>query len=108
MTSMPASRSDADTTLAPRSCPSRPGLATRTRIGLDGLSVASAAAGMGAGMLCRPASRNKFLAEGGDVHDGAAVAAAVAPERIDQHRRHPHRARAHHVYRIDVTDVIRL
>src|SRR4051812_8054029 len=34
MTSMPASRSAAATTLAPRSWPSRPGLATRTRIGL--------------------------------------------------------------------------
>src|SRR5690349_19295702 len=33
MTSMPASRRAAATTLAPRSCPSRPGLATRTRIG---------------------------------------------------------------------------
>src|SRR3954454_9706524 len=34
MTSIPASRSAAATTLAPRSWPSRPGLATRTRIGL--------------------------------------------------------------------------
>src|SRR3979409_758812 len=33
MTSMPASRSAAATTLAPRSWPSRPGLATRTRMG---------------------------------------------------------------------------
>src|SRR6185369_15717064 len=33
MTSMPASRSAAATTLAPRSCPSRPGLATSTRMG---------------------------------------------------------------------------
>src|ERR687886_804420 len=33
MTSIPASRSAAATTLAPRSWPSRPGLATRTRIG---------------------------------------------------------------------------
>src|SRR5262245_18414786 len=32
MTSMPASLSALATTLAPRSCPSRPGLATRTRI----------------------------------------------------------------------------
>src|SRR6185436_7343477 len=32
MTSIPASRSAAATTLAPRSCPSSPGLATRTRI----------------------------------------------------------------------------
>src|SRR6266540_1875348 len=32
MTSMPASRSARATTLAPRSCPSRPGLATTTRI----------------------------------------------------------------------------
>src|SRR3954469_9871336 len=34
MTSIPASRSAAATTLAPRSCPSRPGFATSTRIGL--------------------------------------------------------------------------
>src|SRR5437867_5738261 len=34
MTSMPASRSARAITLAPRSCPSRPGLATNTRIGL--------------------------------------------------------------------------
>src|SRR5438105_4709761 len=34
MTSMPASRSAMATTLAPRSWPSRPGLATRTRMGL--------------------------------------------------------------------------
>src|SRR3954468_24349946 len=34
MPSIPASRSAAATTLAPRSWPSRPGLATRTRIGL--------------------------------------------------------------------------
>src|SRR5207245_1193184 len=34
MTSMPASRSARAITLAPRSCPSRPGLATSTRIGL--------------------------------------------------------------------------
>src|SRR3954471_2022941 len=34
MTSIPASRSAAATTLAPRSWPSRPGLATRTLIGL--------------------------------------------------------------------------
>src|SRR3954465_15096178 len=34
MTSIPASRRAAATTLAPRSWPSRPGLATRTRIGL--------------------------------------------------------------------------
>src|SRR5438105_11934372 len=33
MTSMPASSSALTTTLAPRSCPSRPGLATSTRIG---------------------------------------------------------------------------
>src|ERR1051326_1400954 len=33
MTSMPASRSAAATTFAPRSCPSRPGVATSTRIG---------------------------------------------------------------------------
>src|SRR5579872_862833 len=33
MTSMPASRSARAMTLAPRSCPSRPGLATSTRIG---------------------------------------------------------------------------
>src|SRR5436190_517765 len=33
MTSMPASRSAAATTFAPRSWPSRPGLATRTRMG---------------------------------------------------------------------------
>src|ERR1700728_1549799 len=33
MTSMPASRSARAITLAPRACPSRPGLATRTRIG---------------------------------------------------------------------------
>src|SRR5579862_138249 len=33
MTSMPASRRAAATTLAPRSCPSSPGLATSTRIG---------------------------------------------------------------------------
>src|SRR6266566_4123215 len=33
MTSMPASRRAAATTLAPRSWPSRPGLATRTRMG---------------------------------------------------------------------------
>src|SRR5205807_556442 len=33
MTSMPASRSARAITLAPRSCPSRPGLATSTRIG---------------------------------------------------------------------------
>src|SRR5689334_7857346 len=32
MTSMPASRSARAITLAPRSCPSRPGLATSTRI----------------------------------------------------------------------------
>src|SRR5689334_20291021 len=32
MTSMPASRKARAITLAPRSCPSRPGLATRTRI----------------------------------------------------------------------------
>src|SRR5437660_6979597 len=32
MTSMPASRSARAITLAPRSCPSSPGLATRTRI----------------------------------------------------------------------------
>src|SRR6058998_545270 len=37
MTSIPASRSAAATTLAPRSCPSRPGLPTSTRIlrGID-------------------------------------------------------------------------
>src|SRR5579862_4885254 len=35
MTSMPASRSAAATTLAPRSWPSSPGFATSTRIGLD-------------------------------------------------------------------------
>src|SRR5262249_34949726 len=35
MTSMPASRSARAITLAPRSCPSRPGLATRTRIGFS-------------------------------------------------------------------------
>ena len=34
MTSIPASLSAAATTFAPRSWPSRPGLATRTRIGL--------------------------------------------------------------------------
>src|SRR4051812_4096603 len=33
MTSIPASRSAAATTFAPRSCPSRPGLAIRTRMG---------------------------------------------------------------------------
>src|SRR5450759_1290651 len=33
MTSMPASRRARAITLAPRSCPSRPGLATNTRIG---------------------------------------------------------------------------
>src|SRR5881296_1684592 len=33
MTSMPASRSARAMTLAPRSCPSRPGLAINTRIG---------------------------------------------------------------------------
>src|SRR5580700_3045369 len=35
ITSMPASRSARAITLAPRSCPSRPGLATSTRIGRD-------------------------------------------------------------------------
>src|SRR5262249_32677107 len=35
MTSKPASRNDAATTLAPRSCPSRPALATSTRIFLS-------------------------------------------------------------------------
>src|SRR5437899_6808575 len=39
MTSMPASRSAMATTLAPRSCPSRPGLATRTRMGLTGFVI---------------------------------------------------------------------
>src|SRR5260370_41970135 len=34
MTSMPASRNARAITLAPRSCPSSPGLATNTRIGL--------------------------------------------------------------------------
>src|SRR5579863_5579420 len=34
MTSMPASRSARATTLAPRSCPSSPGFAMRTRIGV--------------------------------------------------------------------------
>src|SRR5947199_4212136 len=33
MTSIPASRSAAATTFAPRSCPSRPGFATSTRMG---------------------------------------------------------------------------
>src|SRR5262245_26905552 len=35
MTSKPASRNEAATTLAPRSCPSSPALATRTRIFLS-------------------------------------------------------------------------
>src|SRR5262249_55887815 len=35
MTSKPASRNEAATTLAPRSCPSRPALATSTRIFLS-------------------------------------------------------------------------
>src|SRR3712207_2686836 len=38
MTSMPASRSARAMTLAPRSWPSRPGLATRTRIFLSAIS----------------------------------------------------------------------
>src|SRR4030066_52904 len=38
MTSMPASRSARETTLAPRSWPSRPGLAIRTLIFLTGMA----------------------------------------------------------------------
>src|SRR5215471_11949465 len=37
MTSIPASRRARAITLAPRSCPSRPGLAIRTRIGRSGM-----------------------------------------------------------------------
>src|SRR5688572_359400 len=49
MTSMPASRSDAATTLAPRSWPSRPGLAMSTRIGriVSAMSHQPSAAGYG-------------------------------------------------------------
>src|SRR5213592_759568 len=45
MTSIPASRSAAATTFAPRSCPSRPGLATRTLMGRfePGISAETAA-----------------------------------------------------------------
>ena len=56
MTSMPASRSAAATTFAPRSWPSRPGLATRTRIGridssesMEPLSATAITAGSAAG-----------------------------------------------------------
>src|SRR6266542_1993114 len=39
MTSIPASRSARSITLAPRSCPSSPGLAIRTRIGLSSIAL---------------------------------------------------------------------
>src|SRR6476661_1541316 len=42
MTSMPASRRAAATTLAPRSWPSRPGFATRTRMGRMARKLAAA------------------------------------------------------------------
>src|ERR1700753_2406826 len=60
MTSMPASRNARAITLAPRSCPSRPGLATSTRIGAR--SEGGMDSGIGRRRISQPACRPDAVA----------------------------------------------
>src|SRR5687767_5502164 len=57
MTSKPASRKDAAITLAPRSCPSRPGLATSTRIFLRSSFMGESYSGAGPAVIPGRGSR---------------------------------------------------
>src|SRR3990172_10209292 len=108
---MPASRSAAATTLAPRSWPSSPGLATSTRIGRGGVLLpgwAVAVAFMADGNLGGVLRGYKPAAEGRDVGRRQAAAAPVPAQWIEQHRDHPDVARPDDVHRVDVADVVRL
>src|SRR5581483_9574754 len=95
MTSMPASRSARATTLAPRSWPSSPGLATRTRIGgaLDGLSAVVISrgcarqnlGGCGLGQRSGMTRDGRHCALGRERHMPSVPLTGAALVQLDQH-----------------------
>src|SRR5687767_8390719 len=90
MTSMPASRRARAMILAPRSCPSRPGLATTTRIlRAVGLGVAMRA---GAEYAIAPALRGLLRSADAHRHIHARVDGAIQPVRAAAGEPLAHRA----------------
>src|SRR5687768_2009571 len=111
-TSMPASRSAAATTLAPRSCPSRPGLATSTRMGRARWRGRGAVLIIGLGSGAGPAGGQLPRSQQGidELGHGARAGDAGDAARrgdADERRVEAGSPRAHHVHLIDVTNVQR-
>src|SRR5688572_30178748 len=89
MTSMPASRSARAMIFAPRSCPSRPGLATTTRIlRVLGLAAMAAQSRSADDLEGHPHVRLVHAADdpvGADAAHPPAVVAAVLQRRVELH-----------------------
>src|SRR5215211_1091368 len=91
MTSMPASRNARAMILAPRSCPSRPGLATTTRILRDEVAASIEAASLG-----RRASGERMHEALGWDEAGVGAVGLAADDRIEAGvQRAGHRAAGH-------------
>src|SRR5688500_14995878 len=75
MTSKPASRRARAITFAPRSCPSRPGLATKTRIGCDRVG---GAAGVSVDIKSLPGYPSEFAGGDQPAEEGSGAIFVVA------------------------------
>src|SRR5450759_4806961 len=100
MTSIPASRSAAAITFAPRSWPSRPGFATRMRMGRG-----RSAPVIGAFLLRGSPGSDKLAAQGRDVRAGATVAVTISAEGVEEDRLDAGAPRAHHVHGVEVAHI---
>src|SRR5512143_2584722 len=111
MTSMPASRRAAATTLAPRSCPSKPGLATRTRIGRErcrgfgSALIIGSASGSGTGLQGELAATGEQVDQLGDTRRRRHIVSGVTALGIHQGSVETGGLGPDDVHLVDVADV---